>query len=197
MLRQLAREILRLDRTAGEAVVDATIEIGRRLVAAHDRADHGTWLDWIERELPFGPRTAQRYTNLARWADAHPADLQRIRHLGLSKVLRLAAAPPDVRGALPMRGAIAIPGMDHAKPVVAMTVAELGRVIDEFATETLGDDPGPSMTKVEQAIRSRLTALDTWTDILIDRADEADESFVSELREELGALIEAVDAAFD
>ncbi len=50
-------------RVAGLRSIADVIEIGRLLLEAQDQLEHGEWLPWVERELDFSERTAQRYVS--------------------------------------------------------------------------------------------------------------------------------------
>jgi len=51
---------------AWRASIEAIFECGRLLIAAKDALDHGKFTKMVERDLPFGKRTAQRLMAIAR-----------------------------------------------------------------------------------------------------------------------------------
>ena len=51
---------------AWRASIEAIFECGRLLIAAKDALDHGEFTKMVERDLPFGKRTAQRLMAIAR-----------------------------------------------------------------------------------------------------------------------------------
>ena len=48
------------------------IECGRLLIEAKATLPHGAWLPWLEANVSFGARQAQKYMRLADHADALP-----------------------------------------------------------------------------------------------------------------------------
>ena len=156
-------------------MVEHCVAVGRLLAEARDRVEHGQWEAWVEATLPYAPRTARQYIAVARFADDNPAELRRLQHLGLTKLLRLIAAP-EVRPQLSLRTAIAIPGTVLAKPIAAMTVGELDKVIEGFASTAPAE--AIPIEQVVRTLRHRVAAVDAWTDTLLERADEVDAEIV-------------------
>lgn len=82
-------EILDAKRAGGEAI----LTIGRCLIEAKDMLSHGEWRSWLEEQVEFSERSAQRFMRLAReWSN--PTALS---DLGASKALALLALPPEER----------------------------------------------------------------------------------------------------
>jgi chromosome segregation ATPase len=82
-------EIVELKKQAGEAI----LEIGRRLIEAKDMLSHGEWQVWLEEQVEFSERSAQRFMRLAReWSN--PTALS---DLGATQALALLALPPEER----------------------------------------------------------------------------------------------------
>ena len=82
-------EILDAKRAGGEAI----LTIGRCLIEAKDMLSHGEWRSWLEEQVEFSERSAQRFMRLAReWSN--PTTLS---DLGASKALALLALPPEER----------------------------------------------------------------------------------------------------
>lgn len=82
-------EILDAKRAGGEAI----LTIGRCLIEAKDMLSHGEWRSWLEEQVEFSERSAQRFMRLAReWSN--PTTLS---DLGASKALSLLALPPEER----------------------------------------------------------------------------------------------------
>ncbi|OUN85528.1 hypothetical protein B5G06_02290 [Flavonifractor sp. An52] len=82
-------EILDAKRAGGEAI----LAIGRCLIEAKDMLSHGEWRSWLEEQVEFSERSAQRFMRLAReWSN--PTTLS---DLGASKALALLALPPEER----------------------------------------------------------------------------------------------------
>ena len=66
-IETITEEILGLKQTAGNAI----LEIGQRLIEAKHMLSEGEWLPWLEEQVEFSPRTAQRFMKLSReWTDA-------------------------------------------------------------------------------------------------------------------------------
>lgn len=82
-------EILDAKRAGGEAI----LTIGRCLIEAKDMLSHGEWRSWLEEQVEFSERSAQRFMRLAReWSN--PTTLS---DLGASKALALLALPLEER----------------------------------------------------------------------------------------------------
>lgn len=82
-------EILDAKRAGGEAI----LTIGRCLIEAKDMLSHGEWRSWLEEQVEFSERSAQRFMRLAReWSN--PTALS---DLGATKALALLALPPEER----------------------------------------------------------------------------------------------------
>ena len=75
------------------------IEIGRDLLAAKDRLDHGQFTDWVFAECRFSVRTARNYMALAKFAEGKTAT---VALLPPATAYRLAAksAPPELVNAV-------------------------------------------------------------------------------------------------
>ena len=59
-------EILDAKRAGGEAI----LTIGRCLIEAKDMLSHGEWRSWLEEQVEFSERSAQRFMRLARgWSN--------------------------------------------------------------------------------------------------------------------------------
>lgn len=69
------------------------IEIGRRLIRAKELLPHGDWLPWLEQEVEFSERTAQRFMKVAE-SYSNPTP---VSDLGLSKALSLLVLPEAER----------------------------------------------------------------------------------------------------
>lgn len=82
-------EILDAKRAGGEAI----LTIGRCLIEAKEMLSHGEWRSWLEEQVEFSERSAQRFMKLAReWSN--PTALS---DLGATKALALLALPPEER----------------------------------------------------------------------------------------------------
>lgn len=91
------------------------IEIGRRLIRAKELLSHGDWLPWLENEVEFSERTAQRFMKVAEnYSNPTP-----VSDLGMSKALSLLMLPEAEREEF-----IAQP---HEVNGVQKTVAEMSK----------------------------------------------------------------------
>ena len=82
-------EILDLKQKGGQVILD----IGRCLIEAKSLLNHGEWLPWLNEQVEFSERTAQKFMRLAReWSN--PSTLA---DLGASKALMLLALPESER----------------------------------------------------------------------------------------------------
>jgi hypothetical protein len=94
-LEQIATEVNTAhDRAhdAARSAIEHAIECGRLLIEARQKVNHGGWLPWVENNLQFGARQAQKYMRLAE----HAGDCQmRIQnsYLDLDGALKLLAKP--------------------------------------------------------------------------------------------------------
>ena len=88
-IEAITGEILDAKRAGGEAI----LTIGRCLIEAKEMLSHGEWRSWLEEQVEFSERSAQRFMRLAReWSN--PTTLS---DLGASKALALLALPPEER----------------------------------------------------------------------------------------------------
>lgn len=104
--------------------VQNILEIGKRLIEAKERLPHGEWGDWLEEEVEFSERVAQRFIQLAKeYPNPSP-----VTDLSYTKLLVLLAVPEDDRAAF-----IAAPHTVNGaeKTVSEMSKRELEAVIKE------------------------------------------------------------------
>ncbi len=119
-IETITEEILGLKQTAGNAI----LEIGQRLIEAKHMLSEGEWLPWLEEQVEFSPRTAQRFMKLSReWTDATA-----LSYLGASKALQLLALPPAEREEFLQEKHIVHGEM---KSVVDMSARELEKAVKE------------------------------------------------------------------
>jgi hypothetical protein len=76
---------------AARTAIEHALEVGRLLIEAKTQVAHGKWLPWIEANLTFGPRQAQKYIRLAQHGDAAKCDSN--SHLTINQAVALLAAP--------------------------------------------------------------------------------------------------------
>jgi hypothetical protein len=88
-IRKLHGEIFQAVRTS----LPKAVKIGELLTGIKDKMDHGEWLPWIQKNLPFSERTAQNYIRCFdekdRLKSATVADLP----LSVSGALALLSEP--------------------------------------------------------------------------------------------------------
>jgi hypothetical protein len=86
-----AREIKKLDKQAGAAIV----EIGRHLIEAKALVGHGNWLSWLKDEFSWTAETALRFMQVAEAAGKSNKLLD--LDIGVSSLYLLAApsTPPE------------------------------------------------------------------------------------------------------
>lgn len=93
--KDAAAKIRRLDEEARASLV----EIGKELVWAKDAFEHGTFIDWIDRELDMSWSSANRYMNVAKNIDPKLLTVSNLTPTILYK-LAAPATPPAYRQAL-------------------------------------------------------------------------------------------------
>jgi DNA N-6-adenine-methyltransferase (Dam)/Protein of unknown function (DUF3102) len=76
---------------AARTALEHAAECGRLLIEAKSSVGHGGWLPWIEANLSFGERQAQKYMRLAQNTDALP-DANSNSHLTIDGALKLLSA---------------------------------------------------------------------------------------------------------
>jgi hypothetical protein len=180
-IRALTREIRDIDRRASHDDTEARVAIGQRLAEVRTKLEHGSWLDWVEHELPFAPRTAQRYLQLSEWAAEHPGSYRRIAPLGTTKTYLLSRLDgAELRAFLRVKEHL-VPGSNKRVELALLTGAELALLLRHL----LGIDEGPKPAKLMSNYRKRVTGLVQATAELARNVDELDESDVVEVRDQL------------
>ena len=191
---KLTAEILRLHERLARQVVGGVRAIGQRMAEIRDALPHGQWLKWLDEAVPFTPRTVNNYIMLAEWAARRPQDLERLGHLGPTKLYLLAPLAPADRRRLTGRTPVPIPD-GTPKTIDAMTTAELRRVI--AGSFTTGGGPRMPIDKVVQGIEHTIAGLDARVDVLIDRKDEVDTETAAQLHNELLELAAELAEGFE
>jgi hypothetical protein len=79
---------------AARTALEHALECGRLLIQAKDAVPHGQWLPWLEANVSFGPRQAQKYMRLTDNASALPNTTPE-SHLTIEGALSLLAAPKE------------------------------------------------------------------------------------------------------
>jgi hypothetical protein len=189
---RLTTEILRLQRRLAKKVVGDAI--GHRMLRVKANLVHGEWLRWLAEQMPFTHKTVSNYMMLARWSDERPQDIERLAHLGPTKMYLLAPLTPGVRRSLTSRTPIPIPG-GGKKTIDVMTVVELRKVIDGgLATPPVRRLP---IGEVIQGVTHDMAGLGARLDTLFARKREVDEPTARNVHDGLLALAAEVRAQFD
>lgn len=185
---EITSDILRAQQTGGEAV----LTIGKGLVEAKEKLNHGEWLDWLAERVNYSPRMAQKLMKLGReWTNANA-----LTHLGTAKAFALLVLPEDER-----ENFMTEPHMvdGEEKTVIDMTSRELEKAVRERAEaleakvkaeadlKTMEDAVAKTMTSLNQA-NSAKDALQKELDALKSRpvevAVQVDQEAVEKAREE-------------
>lgn len=119
-IESITAEILQLKQDAGNAILG----IGQRLIEAKAMLPHGEWLPWLNEQVEFSDRQAQRFMRLAQeWRN--PTALS---DLGATKALTLLALPPEEREQFMAENHI-VDGEE--KSVIEMSSRELEKAVKE------------------------------------------------------------------
>ncbi len=89
--RQVAREIGHYL----EVSLDATWQIGRRLIWAKAQLPHGRFQEWTSASFGLGERSVRNYMQAAEFLTENPALRKPLSRAGLKKTLLLATLSPD------------------------------------------------------------------------------------------------------
>jgi hypothetical protein len=194
---RLTDEITRLQASAARKVADAVLQIGRRMERIRERLAHGEWERWVEDATPWSLRTVVNYLGLARWATEHPADFDRFRQLGPSKLYQLAAAPSPVIAKLKARKRHRVPDRDEPRTLELMTTADLSRVIGDLVGRAPPPDVEPvSIKTIVGGYRRGLDKLQDGTTTLVNRSDEVDRDDAAAMHGELVKMAKQLARAF-
>ena len=192
---KLTGEIIRLHERVARQLVEAVIAIGGRMAEIHEALPHGQWERWVAEAVPLTSRTIANYMRLAQWAQTRPRDIERLAHLGATKLYLLAPLEPGVRRRLTGRTPVPIPGGREAKTIDVMTVGELRKVVAGPDAFTSGGRRVP-IGKLIDSIEYEIAGLDARMDLLIGRADEVEPETVVELRDRLVTMVEELEEGF-
>ena len=92
----ITAEIRILQAEAREKAVEYGIKIGQRLNEAKGLVPHGEWSNWLENEVHFSQRTAERFMKLYEESDTI-AKSTTLSNLSISNALRLLSVPEEDR----------------------------------------------------------------------------------------------------
>ena len=138
---------------AAKTAIENAIECGRLLLEAKSQVAHGEWLPWIEANLSFGPRQAQKYIRLADHAAVLP-NANCGSHLSINAALELIAEAPSCADYI--RSALGL--LDKIRPLFVAAKAgdrEALRATIEHA-KRLSALREQGAERAEQAMRRRL-----------------------------------------
>lgn len=127
------RTIETVTEEAKEAVAQIAtgfMDLGDRLIEAKEMLPHGEWLPWLEREMHFSERTAQKYMAIAREYKGNP---QLASDLGSEKAFALLALPREEREEIAQHGAT-VDG--KTKAASDLTTREVKQIVAERTTRT-------------------------------------------------------------
>lgn len=182
----LTGQILRLQSVTAATVVESVIAIGEAAAEIREELPHGQWRRWCADAVPFSRQTIANYMALAQWAEQRPKEVQRLAHLGPSKLYLLLPLPPALRRSLTGKKPIAIPGGGE-KTVALMSVAELAKVTAQEVKALPEHRPMPAGRLLGRMRRS-IAGLDASTEALLERPDEVDPDDARQLHEALVSL---------
>lgn len=106
------------------------LDLGARLNEAKELLPHGEWLPWLNREMQFSERTAQKFMALAREYKGNP---QLASDLGSEKAFALLALPREDREEIAQHGAT-VDG--KTKAASDLTTREVKQIVAERTTRT-------------------------------------------------------------
>lgn len=191
----LTKQIMRLQAVTASTVVESVIAIGDAAREIHDELPHGQWTRWCAEAVPFARQTLSNYMALSRWAEARPKEVERMAHLGPSKLYLLLPLPPGVRRRLTGRKPVAIPGGGQ-KTVDFMTVSELARVTAEEVRALPEHKPMP-VGRVVGRLRRSINSLQGSAHALVERSGDVDPEEARALHEALLEVAETLRGEFD
>ncbi len=191
----LTRQVLRLQQVTASTVVESIVAIGDAILEIREELPHGQWERWRKEAVPFAAQTIANYMALARWAEARPAEVEKLAHLGPSKLYLLLPLESAVRRKLTSKRAHVLPG-GAKKTIDVMTVAELGQVIAAGPRALAASEPARPIREVVRRIRHRIAGLDAMTEALTQRHAEVEPEVAQELHTSLLELADAVGEAF-
>ena len=175
-------EVRELKRQAQTMALTYAIEIGRRLAEAKAILPHGSWGEWLEKEVEFSQSTAGNYMKLFEAYGNQQMSLfgifgnsQTIANLDYTKALKLLAVPEEEREAF-------------AEEVDAgnLSVRELEAAIRERnEAQALAEEQRQRADEYEAALddaeaaRDKAMELAARAEELQDRAEEAEAQLAS------------------
>ena len=186
----ITEEIQFYKAQAGASIV----EIGKRLIEAKEKLEHGAWLPWLSEKVNFSESMAQRFMRVAR-EYANPAP---VRDLGLSKALILLEVEKEKREQF-LQERHSVNGEE--KTVYEMSRKELEQAVRErdearARAETVEKDLTGQLEEARKAAAEAAKELEEARDAAAAEADQAKEE-AARLRKELEAVQSAPAAVAD
>jgi hypothetical protein len=163
-IRKLTLQIVDIEAKVNINDANARVAQGKLLLLVRPRLDDRNWIAWIRDELPFAPRTAQRFMQLARWAADNTALFGKLARLGSSKLNLLIALDLPALHELLQTQPHRIPGTKRQRTIDEMTVGELFLVLLERAGATAAD---PTTQQALASYRRRIRGLVEATDAFL------------------------------
>lgn len=120
-------------KNAVAQIATGFMDLGDRLIEAKEMLPHGEWLPWLEREMHFSERTAQKYMAIAREYKGNP---QLASDLGSEKAFALLALPKEEREQIAAEG-ITVDG--KTKAASDLTTREVKQIVAERKAEAKPD----------------------------------------------------------
>ena len=112
-------------REAKAQITTGFLDLGARLNEAKEMLPHGEWLPWLEREMQFSERTAQKFMQLAREYESNP---KLASDLGSEKAFALLALPKEDREEIAANGATV---NGKAKAPADLTTRDVKQIVAE------------------------------------------------------------------
>lgn len=112
-------------KEAKAQITTGFLDLGARLNEAKEMLPHGEWLPWLNREMQFSERTAQKFMALAREYEGNP---KLAADLGSEKAFALLALPKEEREQIAAEGATV---NGKTKPATDLTTREVKQIVAE------------------------------------------------------------------
>jgi len=141
-INALHNELNGIKKTVSElakTVLEKAIQIGDLLTANKKAIPPGNWLKWIDKNLDFGCRQAQKYITIFERRDVLRVlpNANSGSHLSINGYLLLLRKTDRARNGISQRAPIDDFGSDKT-PVAAAVMGEVGGIISESAAKASG-----------------------------------------------------------
>lgn len=142
-----------------QRVTEDFMELGQRLCEAKELLPHGEWLPWLEGQVQFSERTAQKFMQLAREYEANP---KLASDLGSEKAFALLALPKEEREQIAAEGATV---NGKTKAPADLTTREVKQIVAERK------QPGFAEQRAQEYLAERQDEDERFWDLLWDCKD--------------------------